>query len=124
MTFQVLEKKRSAANLTACCCCCCFFLFCPAEEEFDDGQTKLEDREREEKEVLKDGGTTGDQETEFPLEPETEGDPSTGEAAMLKSVHFSSQPRANGLAREPLLDLQTFPSTITYFYVFKKKKGL
>lgn len=66
------------------------FLFCPAEEEFDDGQMELEGREREEKEILKDGDTTGEQETEFPLEPETEGDSSTGEAAILKSVHFSS----------------------------------
>lgn len=58
---------------------------------FENGQTELEIRECEEKEIMKDIQTTVDQETQYPLDPENfhiknEDDSSAGEVAILKSV--------------------------------------
>ncbi|KAK2864766.1 hypothetical protein Q7C36_003920 [Tachysurus vachellii] len=66
-------------------------LWCPlpvpkSPKVFEDGQTELEGRECEEKEILKDVEATVDQETQFPLDPEkvhvkNEDECSSGDAA-------------------------------------------
>lgn len=65
----------------------CFSLSCPAGV-FEKGQSELEERQHDEKEILKDVETTVDQETQLPLYPENfhiknEDDSGAGEAAIL-----------------------------------------